>query len=365
VVNSGAVQLGGAADNSYATANVKGGTLILAKLTAGAYRCLGGNSIVENGGTLILGSSGTGGDQIYAAVALTVQSGGVFDLNSMSETFTTLNLAGTGSGGGALINSNTAATSTLTANVVMTANSSLGGSGDLIIPSGKVISGTGFALTKVGTGTLTLSGANTYSGETIVSAGTLSISTGNTLANGAAVRVAASEATLNLTFTGDDVVDRFFIGAAEQASGTWGSLASAAAHKTALITGTGLLNVTNGATAANYTTWAATNGVTGGPNGDSDHDGISNLVEYALNLNFAGSDGAPGTLVEKNLTFKKRTEAVTNGDVSYVIETSTDLGLSDPWTPVTPTTHTTLEISYTFPNGPVKNFARFRTTVTP
>ena len=44
-----------------------------------------------------------------------------------------------------------------------------------------------------------------------------------------------------------------------------------------------------------YGTWAAANGVTGGEYGDSDHDGIPNLVEYALNLNPAASDGGAGT----------------------------------------------------------------------
>ena len=119
------------------------------------------------------------------------------------------------------------------------------------------------------------------------------------------------------------------------------------------------------ASGANFTTWAADNGVTGGPNGDSDNDGISNLVEYALNLNPAGSDGSAGTFVGNLLKFDKRALAVTNGDVTYVIEESTDLGISDPWAPVTPTSNTTTEITYQLPDGPVKNFARFQTTVTP
>lgn len=114
VVNSGVVQLGGATDNGWVSVDVKGGTLILAKASTSAVHSLGGAaSTVENGGTLQLGTAGTGGDQIYSSVVLTVQSGDVFDLNSMSETFATLNLAGAGiSSGGALINSNPAADST-------------------------------------------------------------------------------------------------------------------------------------------------------------------------------------------------------------------------------------------------------------
>ncbi len=175
VVNSGAVQLGGSADNSSATADVKSGaTLMLAKASTSSIHSLGGNSTVESGGTLQL--AGSGGDQIYNQVTVTVNSGGVFDLNSLAESFTTLNLAGTGiSGGGGLINSTTTATASLnlTNSISLTANSSIGGNGNISLPN--AISGSGFGLTKVGAGTLTLSGANTYTGDTTVSGGTLEI----------------------------------------------------------------------------------------------------------------------------------------------------------------------------------------------
>ena len=231
-----------------------------------------------------------------------------------------------------------------------------------------VIAGSG-GLTKSGAGTLNLGGLNSYAGDTIVTEGELAISNDDTLANGAAVRIAASGASLNLTFTGDDVVQTFHIGGVQQASGKWGRIGSiaalGAAHESALITGVGLLNVTNGSGGGNFNSWALTNGVTGGPNGDSDNDGISNLVEYALNLYSNGSDGVAGTYVGNTLTFTKRTEAVTNSDVTYTIEKSTDLGISDPWVAVTPTTNTGTEITYLLPAGAAKSFARLRTSLTP
>ncbi|RYD27309.1 MAG: hypothetical protein EOP87_21375, partial [Verrucomicrobiaceae bacterium] len=71
---------------------------------------------------------------------------------------------------------------------------------------------------------------------------------------------------------------------------------------------------------ANFSTWATTNNVTGGVNGDSDNDGISNLMEYALALNPAGSDGTPGSFNGSTISFTKRAEAVTNNDVTYAIQ---------------------------------------------
>lgn len=220
------------------------------------------------------------------------------------------------------------------------------------------VSGTG-NLVKQGAGSLSLKSASTYSGETIVNAGTLQITTNDTLAVGYAVRLAAGT-TLNLTFSGEDTVDRLFINATEQASGTWGSLASGATHKTALISGPGILNVANGI--ANYATWAADNHVTGGPGGDSDSDGIRNLIEYALNLNPAASDGAAGVFSGNTLTFTKRPAAISNGDVSWVIETSATMA-EGSWIPAV--THAAgnnaATISYTFtPGSPDKNFARLK-----
>ena len=84
-----------------------------------------------------------------------------------------------------------------------------------------------------------------------------------------------------------------------------------------------------------YATWAAAQAppVTGGANGDSDHDGIANLVEYALALNPAAADGLPGSFDGSLLSFSKRDVAVTNGDVTYAIQTSTTLAAGS-WTAV-------------------------------
>jgi hypothetical protein len=168
-----------------------------------------------------------------------------------------------------------------------------------------------------------------------------------------------------LAFTGSDVVDRLYFGEILQVPGVWGAVSSSAKNKSTLITGSGLISVTHGAVVTGFTSWASTYGVTGGPNGDSDNDGISNLAEYALALNPAGSDGSVGTLDGNVIKFTKRAEAVKNGDVLYLIETSTDLVSGTPWTVVIPTTTTSSEISYALPLGLPKIFVRLRVISSP
>ncbi|MBX3426135.1 MAG: autotransporter-associated beta strand repeat-containing protein [Pirellulales bacterium] len=112
---------------------------------------------------------------------------------------------------------------------------------DLTI-SAPVING---GLTKTGAGTLALTGANTYAGDTAVHAGTLRTTTPY-LANSADVYL-TSGATLDLNFAGTDLIRSFYIDGAPQAAGTWGGIGSAAQFTTPLITGTGLLSVTTAA----------------------------------------------------------------------------------------------------------------------
>jgi len=64
-------------------------------------------------------------------------------------------------------------------------------SGDMLTLSG-IISGSGESLTKAGAGTLTLTGSNTYSGGTTVSAGVLKISSANALGTGGLVLAGGS-----------------------------------------------------------------------------------------------------------------------------------------------------------------------------
>ncbi len=117
---------------------------------------------------------------------------------------------------------------------------------------------------------------------------------------------------------------------------------------------------------SNFASWATTNGVTGGLNGDSDNDGVLNSVEYALNTNLSGSDGSVGSFTGGLLSFSKRQAAIDNGDVTYVIETSPSLAAGS-WTPqVTQAPGNTAgTIQYALPTGQGKLFGRLSILINP
>jgi len=126
------------------------------------------------------------------------------------------------------------------------------------------------------------------------------------------------------------------------------------------------------ATPATYATWATdpAHTLTGGPTAVG-HDGLINLLVYALDLKTNGSNGAPGTLTADGvLSFAKRPAAVTNGDVTYAIEISSNL--RDEVTSGDGGWHTTTDgvtdnpttISYLLPKDQGKIFARLKVVST-
>lgn len=286
-------------------------------------------------------------------------STGTLDLNGSSQTV-----------GGIVYNGQGTATGTRTITsptaAVLTVNNATDftTTGTNVSTNNVVLTGA-LSLVKQGAGTLALNGVNTYSGDTTVNEGILSLTkadsaldanTGNDLST---VSIAATAgATLDLGYTGTDEVNALFISGVQKAPGVWGAIGSGAQFEDAKITGTGTLTVATGPVSNNYTSWASLNGVTGGPNGDSDNDGVKNLVEYAL------ADGQErGTLTGNTLGFTKR-GAPWGTDLTYEIETSDNLGISDPWSPVTPDVNNATTISFTLQN-PGDNFGRLKVTQVP
>jgi hypothetical protein len=113
----------------------------------------------------------------------------------------------------------------------------------------------------------------------------------------------------------------------------------------------------------NFSNWSLTNGLTGDVNGDSDKDGIPNGIEYALQTKTNSSDGCVGTCVGNVISFKKRASASSSHGVSYCIEASKDLGVTDPWAALV-CTQDESTIQAVMPKTAKKLFTRLRVVLT-
>jgi autotransporter-associated beta strand protein len=160
-------------DNTSLGVTVQAGTLFMDKDTSSGYdSSVGGPGLVVSGGTAQLGLN----QEVYSGANVTATNVGVFDLNGNVEANNVLTLGGAGSGSGALINSSANASTMTVNNIVLTAPTTVGGTGNIELDGS--IFGTG-SLTKVGNNTLNLTGDSTnFTGNTIISAGTLAL-TGN------------------------------------------------------------------------------------------------------------------------------------------------------------------------------------------
>jgi fibronectin-binding autotransporter adhesin len=166
MAGTGTQTLAGTADNGGGWGEVSSGTLVLAKTGDSSSRALGrafGEVALNiSGGTLRL--DGGHEDQIYGDSSVEM-SGGVFDFNGKNEGF-----RGLIGSDGVVRNDAASSTSTITVGEILNA-----GEADYTF-SGTIADGAGqMALNKVGIGSQTLAGANTYTGATTVSAGTLNV----------------------------------------------------------------------------------------------------------------------------------------------------------------------------------------------
>ena len=159
------------------------GNITLTPSTSNTYN----GTTYFNGGTGTVKLGNVNGLSSSSDIVMGANStfGQTLDLNGYSPTFQSLASNG---GTGNITNNSTTANSTLTVN--QTSTKTFG----LVISDG---SNKTTAVTKSGSGSLTLSAVNTYTGGTSVSGGTLVVS-GNTSASGA---YTVSNATLNITGT--------------------------------------------------------------------------------------------------------------------------------------------------------------------
>ena len=241
-------------------------------------------------------------------------------------------------------------------------------------------------LTKIGSNTQTLAGANTYTGITLVTEGTLALAAGSenspiTVNNAAALGftlgssiTSTSSVTLNtgakikITGTPTSPASHTLITAAGGIAGTPELETTIPGYTLALESGDTVLKLNFTGFASNYNSWAndpAKGNIPGEPpDGDYDNDGISNLMEYALGKNPRVSSQPTGFLSGNSITFSKGPDAIANADVSWTIETSTTLAAGQ-WTAQVsqPAGDPTATISYTYnPGTRAKSFARLKVT---
>ncbi|RYD63849.1 MAG: hypothetical protein EOP83_11130, partial [Verrucomicrobiaceae bacterium] len=265
--------------------NITGGTVNLTGAVPGFI-------VGENGaGTLTVGGTGTlniDGEGLHLSAEGAGTSNSVAHLNAggtiiaksvVQRNFNSLNYTEFRFNGG-LLRAHTGAATAFMNNhdlVSVDAGGAFIDSNAQSITIAQVLVGPG-ALTKQGTGTLTLSGNNTYAGSTTVSAGTLTVSLPY-LSNTANVTVATG-AILNLTHNQVDQVATLTLGGLNKDPGTYN-----AANSGGFITGTGSIQVT-GSVASPYDTWMAgfpTIPVADrDPGDDPDGDGATNAMEFAL-----------------------------------------------------------------------------------
>jgi autotransporter-associated beta strand protein len=269
----------------------------------------------------------SGGDDRLPTTALVSVNGssgmpGALDLNGNNQTIAgltdSIGFGGLEAGARSVVNtSGTVVTLTLNTTNNQSSGVSIGGT-DI---NGTI--GDDIALVKSGAATQTLSGANSYSGDTTVAGGTLSLVQVNSNNESSTVSIAASAgAKLDLAFTGTDTVDSLYINGVHQPAGNYTST-----HASGAFTGGGTLYVTSGP--AGYATWKAENAPTGIPSDDYDEDGVSNGVEFVIGGTKDTNDLSklPAISINGgNLVFSfQRSQDSIDGSTTLAIQVSSDL----------------------------------------
>ena len=256
-----------------------------------------------------------------------------------------------------------------------------GGPGNLNI-SGNILNAVSTAVTKNGTGTLTLSGTgNTYTGNTSVNQGTLAL-VGSSLTSPITVNSGAALGfTIGSPATSTSTVN--FNGATAKVTIS-GTPAASTLMTTTGITGTPVLDpaipgyelaIEDGnttlklkvAAGSTYNAWASTNGVSGqAATLDHDNDGVANGIEYflvgpsAVSTGFTPLPAITTVGATRSITWVKAADYTGSYGTDFIVETSTTLATGS-WTTETLGGTVTISgnnVTYTFPAGSEKKFAR-------
>lgn len=186
---AGKLLITGTGNNALNLLNAQQGTVVLAKASSSAVRAVTaalniGGSVVANSGIVQIGgiNAGLGGafaanyrDQIALGSIVTVNAFGTLDLSGNSEGISQL------LGSGKVTNSVADTTSILAVGDASSA---------AIAFDGVVEDGAGIvSLVKTGSGTLTLNGANTFTGNVVAAAGTLALAGAQGSVDAATIRI--------------------------------------------------------------------------------------------------------------------------------------------------------------------------------
>ena len=263
---SGTWTLSGSTANTFTgVTTVNGGTLQLSKSLN--VNALAGSLTIGDG----VGAASSAvarwmqSAQMAATTAVTLKADGWLDLNNFNQSIGTLTLTGGNvtTGTGTLTLGNTVTTNADASSALISGNVALGANRTFSVADGAaavdldisaVVSGA-FTVTKNGTGMMVLSGTNSYTGATTVSAGVLNIQNGLALGTTAVGTTVSSGSTLQLQggiAVGTETLSITGAGAAGQtgalinASGTnsYGGLVTLAAAST-ISSDSGTLNLTN------------------------------------------------------------------------------------------------------------------------
>lgn len=159
---------------------------------------------VVSAGVLKLGN----GTALGTTSGVTISAGGTVDLNGQTTNRNFISVSGVGhAGGGALINSSTTSTGTITGTAALAAAARIGGEGNITISNAGGITGN-VLLTKFGTGTLTVlsTATSARSGTNQIDEGTLRIEALTGIAPVGTGTMALNGGTLSLGFNANGTV---------------------------------------------------------------------------------------------------------------------------------------------------------------
>ncbi|MEO5914784.1 MAG: autotransporter-associated beta strand repeat-containing protein [Luteolibacter sp.] len=333
---TGATTLGGANTFGGQVSIFTGGSIIASSLNSvvgGTPSSNLGAPLTVEAGTFIMGGNSAPGNLIYNGPGETT------DRAIRLQAFSTGSNGVIDQSGTGLLKFTGGITNTSGSKHVITFQGSTDGTGEI---SGAITNGTGLAVTKNGTGTWTLSGQNTYTGDTTVYDGTLVLKTPSLYYASSVYAYGIS--ILKLDYVGTATVKALYFDGTPVPDGIYGS-----DDPSGFLAGTGKIKVLS----VGYASWSTTNAGDQGAQLDFDNDGVKNGVEF-----FMGATGSTFTanpaIIGSTLTFPK--SAAYTG--TYHFQTSPDLVV---WTDATTgITDTGTSVSFVVPNVPGKQFVRLK-----